>query len=723
MSDNTSALKHSFFKEYFRYKLRDLRGFTILFAVLNSITVTGFAAAVLIYVQTILIPYYLRDSKEAYHYGYGGLYYFIMFLYLMIGLIFLTVLMLSVMPAINFKFFNKREFMDTLGGLPLTVKQRFLGDMLSGAASFGLSFVPCSVIAVILAVITEFSGLRKIEDYFVSGYSFPWIDVGYTKYVLTVLLTILLSYAAAYAVSCFVTSCCGKVGTSVLFSLILLGVITILPLSIGGYIGKCTIGSAPDIANTIIISSTPPFGTIIALITDMTNNTSISFAVKTPLVLIMLLVPVLFGVGAYFAATRRKTERVDRELVLNAGYYVISAIITFVACSFCVWVADNSKMYIIPLLLISLGTCLVMAFLNTRSLKKSWKGAAVFAMTGLFSLGLTFLIGKTDGFGSSTHLPSKESIKSITLYGDPISRAFPSDNYMDNVTIDSEEGIELVLSEHQKIIDDLENYAFSSENYSWPLTISYNLKNGMVTTRQYSYIGEAASIADDPTYKFVDVISELPELYTKTIAGMIGNPEMPCTGMVYAGSDPNNIDHDFEGNITLSVRPSSYDKFAECYLEDLGNWRPDGTSSTFGMMRYNYIDKSGKLQTYMCVLWDNFDKTIEFLRDPDNFEEVADIVVDDKAEYGVTFRDGSNFMISFTITYPELAREFLSYLRPEFSTGGEELSQCFLINSKGSNNNYYSYSISKADEQAALSAFIKAIRAHQAISESSSNSK
>ena len=710
MSENTSV-KNSFFKEYFLYKLRTLKNYTILFAVLNLLAVTGFAAGVLIFVQVFVIPLIKNDDL---YFGYDPYILAVLFMYMFIALILTTVLMLAVMSAVNFRYFNKRSYMDTLGGLPLTVKQRFLGDMLSGAASFGLSFVPCSVLALILAAITDFGILRRAGAYELIDLFLGGTDGDYIGMVITILVTLLLCYAAAYAISCFVSACCGKVGTSVLFSLILMGALTVIPSCIGGYIINCTIGYDSSAANETIISAAPPFGTLIELMLKLTGSDDIDYPVRTPLAAVILLVILLFGIGSYFAATHRKTERVDRELVFNSGYYVIPAIITLMACSFSVYVADNQKSYIIPLALIALATCLVMAFLDSRSIKKIWKGAAVFAATGAFCLGVSLIIRETNGFGLSAHIPSKQSIKSITLYGDPVRSIF-KDGY---VTVESEEGIALVLSEHRKLIDEIDDYLASNEIYGGPLYINYEMKNGMNVIRRYKNLNWFNPPSDDPTYKLAEAVSGLPELRSETMFGIFNDPEIPCTGIVYEGMNPNGslTVPDYSGtdiviNMTLFVKPSAYKKFIECYTEDYMKWSGSTDDLIIGTFQYQYLDKDGTPQRYISVIRGNFEKTLEFLRDQSNFEDEPNIDFDNTREFSVMFRDTSASAVTFSIKHPELAREFLSYIESEYEVSEDDISPYFTVSSSDKNGNYYTFYIRKENEQAALSALMEAIRA------------
>ncbi len=715
MSENTSSIKKSFLGEYFRYKLRTLRGFAIMFAVMNFLSTVCFAAGILIFVRSYVLPMYKKEVS----YDLGPVHLFLLLMYLMIAVMFVEIIMLVILPAVNIKFFNKRSNMDTIGGLPLTGKQRFFGDILSGAAVFGLSFIPCCAVTAVIAAITEFGPMREMYEILsseqnYSGYSFPWGDENVFEIVLIVLLTLLLCYAAAYAISCFVTSCCGKVGTSVLFSFIMILAFTLIAFTFGAYVFNNATGFDSDATNMMVLSAIPPVGTLIATVMTLTGA-GMSFAVLTPLVLIILLFIVLFGVGSYFIAIHRKPERVGREIVFGVGYYVIPALITVMAAGFLLpMIGSGISFFSVPMLLIALGACIVMAYLHSRSIKKLWKGFAVFAVTGAVCFGLGFVINKTHGLGISYIVPSKQSIKSVELSGIPISKKFQYfEGFHSSITVESDNGISLVLSEHQKILDDLENYSSGDCNCGgYSLTIQYHLKNGLTATRSYSYI---RITDDDPIEKAVDTISELPELHHMTTLGILGNPEMPCTGIIYNGRSPTDLTNgDFGTNFI--IKSSKYDKFIECYLDGLLNWVPDENNESFGMIKYQYIDKSGQSRTFVSLLWSSYDKMIEFLRDPDNYENV-DLTIDYSKEYSVRYskRDSDdapeNETIWFTITRPELAREFLSYAESVNDPNSEKYSAYFRI----SDSQGFSFMIRKENEQAALSALIKAIRAHRAI--------
>lgn len=777
-AQNTSTPKKSFFSDYFRYKLRTLRGFIILFAILDLLSTAGFSAAVYFFAKYALLPSIIHPS------GYGDIgpqILFEIFMILMTIAVIMEVIMLCILPAINFVFFNRRSHMDTLGGLPLTTRQRFLGDMASGAAAFGISFVPGAVIAVIIAAITEAGPVREIyEALLASGHTdhsvFPWGSESVLNVFVICMLTELLCCAAAYAISCFVTSCCGKVGTSVLFSFIAVAALALTAYPIAFFIFDSAIGYDTSLSTMTAFSAIAPVGTLIQTFSKLYSEQG-SFAVMSPLVLVILLMIALFTVGAYFAAKNRKTEHIDREIVFKAGYYVIPAIITAIAgfsafqtasfktgdntvvfliieliscivvSIFCIrilrkkWkdapilgalptiitalvslvtvkISDiGMSLFIIPLMLIALGSCFVLAYLSERSVKNIWKGAAVFASSISACFLFCVAIKATDGFGISYYLPSEQDIESVELFGGMITNKIrPIERKQDTLTVKTESGIETILSEHKKLIDDLDNYVSGSHDILTDevICLTYHYKNGLTSFRSYHFNKFGIAESDRSDYKFVDAVSKIPELNDMTVFGILGNPELPCTGISYYGADPKdplNTEKDFSGSIT--IEPSACDRFAECYLNDLSRSDKEFTDEIFATITYCYLDRSGQHKIHSFPLYTCYDNVIEFLKDPANIKISSDNEIDETKTYDVYIFVYDKLNLHFTITHPELAREFFSYVEKDAGSDRNETEQTdILIYGR---DDLHNYSIRKENQQAALTALIKAIRAHQAI--------
>lgn len=778
MSENTSAQKRSFFGDYFRYNLRTQRGFTILFAILNFFSTVCLSVGIYLFAKYVLVPI----SKGEYQWnGIGMVASFELFAVFMIGLTFIEIIFLCIMPAVSFKYFNKRSHMDTLGGLPLTTRQRFFGDMLSGAASFGFSFIPGAVIAIVIAAMTETGPMREMYSEAlthgnISYYAYPWGTENTLELFTIYLITELICYAAAYAIACFITSCCGKTGTSALFSLITVTALTLITYPAARYIYECTVGYDAYTSAIAAMSAVPPIGTLIQLIMKLFNIPG-SFAATTPLILIAILIIALFALGAYYAAMKRKTERVDREFVFGSGYYIIPAMITVAAGMFglemidiktipytipamiivffvclviallCIglfkkkWkgisilavipvisaalaaavsadsVSFHPTTFSLPLILIALGSCMVIAYLRRRSVMDIPKGAAVFAaaLSACFMFGV--IVKSTDGFGLSYRLPSKQSIESVEISGNMIQNKFDQyDSFNDSVTIKSDSGIELVLSEHQKLIDDIRNYESSSiNNFGDTINLVYHYKNGLTSYRSYVYLGEYEVMTDRSDYRLVEAISRLPELHDMTLFGILENPDMPCISMTYNGRDPGNInDPENASDTSLMIKPSEHDRFIKICLEDISAFAQDNPYGfhKVGEIYYDYLDKDGKHRSYRFPLYQNYENIINFLNDRDNIENSADISIDETKQYSVTFNIGGNGYVSFTITRPELAREFLSYLQAGYTPSGNDTEQ---NNISIYDNEHHRYSVKSGNEQEALKALIKAIRAHQQI--------
>lgn len=780
MSENISAqttptFKKSFFGDYFRYKLRTQRGYIILFAILNFISTAGFAAAVYFIAKFGFLP----GIKDPRMYSTLGASMMLQFsIWLMAITVILEVVMLCILPAVSFKFFNKRSHMDTLGALPLTTSERFFGDMLSGAAVFGISFVPEAVIAVIIAAVTEAGPVREINELTDHYPYFPWKNESVLKLFAVIMITELLCYAAAYAISCFVASCCGKTGSSILFSLVMNIAPVLIIFPTAASISENAVGYDVMYLGMTAFPAIAPVGTLIQTYAKL-NSEPGSYAVLTPLVLVILLTIALFTFGAYIAAMKRKTERIDREFVFDAGYYIVPIIVTLAAgmigvkarivafnessftisttlialassvilsviviryfkkkgknyaiigvlptlftaliSSMTVKIIDISLFAVlVPFALIALATCLVLAYLREHSFKNIWKGAAVFVSV----ISACFLIGVfiqcTNGFGISHYLPSAREIDSVDISGGMITDKIRPADGSRTLTVKTKNGIETIISEHQKLIDDLGNYESGSRgvNTDEVICLTYHYKNGMTSFRAYCYDNYNIAPSDRSDYKFVDAISKIPELYDMTAFGILGNPDMPCIGISYQGNDPEITNSDMPNfGKDLIIDPSAQDKFVECYLNDLSGSEPVHTTNWFAKINYEYLDKAGERKTYSFYLYPDYSNVIEFLEDPANTESNTEIPTNGTMHYKVYFKASNSFAITFTITHPELAREFLSYL--ESGKAYDDNETRYVSITAYENGNYYrDYKIDKENKQEALVALIKAIRAHQAI--------
>lgn len=775
MSENISeqtapAYKKSFFGDYFRYKLRTGRGSIILFAILNFLTTAGYSAAAYFFEKYWFLP------RTKYSDVFGDLGADILFLLLTYAVVFAVIVelvTLCVLPAVNFRFFNKRSHMDTLGGLPLTTAQRFFGDMLSGAAMFGISFVPCAVTAAFFAAITDAGPAREmlqLNDYYTG---FPWRDESTLKIFAVIILTELLCYIAAYAISCFVASCCGKISSSILFSLVTNAALALTVVSTAMYIYENAVGYDRVYSYQTPFSAIAPVGTLIQTLTAINDHTG-GYVVLTPLVMIILLTTALFTYGAYIAAMKRKAERVDREFVFDALYYVFPAVITIAAgmvgvSTHTMDISTSSltvpmtlialvstivlsviliryfrkkgknyaiigvlptiitallteftvKVYrieiwgiLVPLILIALAACLVLSYLRKRSAKEIWKGAALF-ISSLFACFLTgVIIQGTNGFGISYYLPSAAEIESVELSGGMVTNKIRPAQGERTLTVKTESGIETVISEHKKLIDDLDNYVSGSRhvNTQEVICLTYHYKNGLNSYRAYCYNGRETEASDRSDYRFVNAVSEIPELYDMTLFGILQNPDMPCTGITYHDGG-HNVGGAPDLGEYLVVKASARDRFIECYLKDLSDNGSIQTGDWFARIDYSYLGKAGEHKNYMLYLYTEYTNVIGFLSDPENLESGAETTIDESKTYNVHFSVDENFSIYFTITHPELAREFFSYAEEAV-----DIDDTHSVDASVYDEDYsHRYTIREENRQAALKALIKAIRAHQAI--------
>lgn len=182
---------------------------------------------------------------------------------------------------------------------------------------------------------------------------------------------------------------------------------------------------------------------------------------------------------------------------------------------------------------------LVIGFFTGRMLLKrtvrvfQWKAWAMCG--GLIAVFvLTLLVTFLDPFGIQRWVPKAEEVKSVTVYANHSSYASNGEYF----TVDDPEDIEKMIQVHALALtgeENLESDAVSTEMifiggtytpsdtyYTFPLTLSYRMKNG-TTVRRYYYIwtrGEAGQILED-YFSAVECVLGAPEEELEALAERI----------------------------------------------------------------------------------------------------------------------------------------------------------------------------------------------------------
>lgn len=710
MASETAALKQSFFKEYFRHKLSTLKGFNITLAIMNFFVTT--VSALVLLISCIA----LRNEAL----GYDSSYYrdYVLTSWMM-GILFLTFIaeniVIMVMAAVNMRSCHSRSAMDTIGGLPLTVKQRFFGDFLSGLASFASTFLIGCIPAFIMMAVIQFKispefHAAKIANgstvtYLISDYQDKFVLLGFL-----VGITMFICLAASYSVACFVTSCCGRLNTSIIFTFVVTAAIPLIFGTYGAYIFNNSTGvTGGDYIRAV--NMFPPVGTVYHVFYSFVHGLfeDFEFAVRTPKVIVMLAFVILPALGAYLVSMKRKAEGVDKPFIHKSAYTVITFLISVTACGL-ILANISIPAFVFPVFVFTAAACIFIEYIRSHSKRTFWKGLVRLVISAAVCVGFALIVHATNGFDIGKKLPDENKIEAVSFTGD----YFYDKGYRSEAQ-DDKNVISRVLSEHKKIIDNSDEFRAGGDTWSWgeqykSLTIIYAMKDGSSIRRRYiSKSEEGIKLIED----FGKALLEMPEVYNRTTLGTIGNPDLSCVKIEYCYYDEDYMKQYF------IIKESARDEFISCLREDLLNRSKqfeDNSTRTRKYIDYFYINASGSIESITVDLRESDVKTNAFLSDPNNFGTQISVTIDENASYYVSYyADGFDAEADAYATlsayfYPDSAakRELASYFETEYTTDGD-YSDKFHIECGGKY-----LKIKTENEHAALTAFINIIKEQQA---------
>lgn len=686
-------MKTSFFRKYFMYKSRGFRGLEIAAAVLN------FAALLL---PTLI--FFNVYSSIAFGFGYD----FDIEAYLMIAALAAAVALIvitAITPVLSFKFYNNRAAMDTLGCLPLSYKERFFGDFLSGLAADLITFIPFSVIGIIVVAITQNTVFKQVWeqyrtlDYIITGMSNNPLKI-YIGYVVLMFFV----YVGTYVISTFVTSCCGRVGSSILYSAIAM----IAPAGLVSQYGMSVLGGAVGVYAKTEINKTlmaiPPagmfLGTILASFNEYGFDSDMflaSFAniLSSPIYIVSALIIIAaFFVGSYYLGKHRKAERVDRDFVYNGTYHVIAlalaaAVIGFYFNAF----PDNSAAYksgdvhhIIFSAAAGLAIYIVMELGHLRSAKKLPMSLLRYA--GLYAVCFAFLFVsyKTDGFGVETRLPDKNKISSIEIEG---TEFFVPGT--EQFVYSSEEAIDSIYSGHEKLLQNRDIL-----NTGSMVILNYVMSNGTEFHREYSSDSDAG------------------KAIVKSVCADIRENE-PDSGLRFIGTMRYDrivsiIYHNDRTDETYYVKPEAVEELAEALKFDLLRYGDKLQTGSIGTIDFTY-ELNGVEEIDGYLLNEAFSGTLAAIMS----NAITDTVVSEDEEYTYYINyypandEETRVITRLTLDLAntderESAKAVMKYIATTNDVPEEERSSCWKIYS---GSYYYDYCVRKTDDGAMLKAVLE----------------
>lgn len=714
MESEKSALKRSFFREYFFYKLRGTLGIGITSAVLGFIACTLSGIVALSWLKGI------ENDFNNINNDYGSL----PFTAMVGGLVGLAILAL-VTPIVSFKYYRSRSSMDTLGCLPITYGQRFWGDYLSGLAAI---VAPFSVMAAIGGIPLAMAQpvINRVKEISKRMSTLDNSDKSFLLFGIKMYFVMLIIIVAAYSITTLVTSCCGKAGSMGLYSVIALPIIPAIVSLYGTFTLNNSVGILPEREINTGLSCFPPVGTFIYLIYAMRNfgyysDSKFTIIPSAATVIVSLLFIAVIIAAAYFIGRKRKTERVGNSFVVNAMYHILTLLMVLAVIG--VYFSVNSILgldltKILIGAVIALVFYLILELIQYRKFKTIWKSLIRYACVAVVGFGFLFAAVKTHGFGIGTHLPDQNNIEEITIQ----SREFGNGGSgVGTVKYRAENAISAILTENQRLIDnyDLVNTGSGFKN-DYEIEFTYNLKNGKTVSRYYR-------IKDDDFR--ADVVEEIRKQPSYEIErlGVLNRDDLTGLKMSFIPFDDNSNPQNED---SVQIKDEKIPELVERLRYDIINSESD--RDDIGMFVATLPDDwkddlSNEFDSYYWSRWfipKSYTRTIEFINNSDNFYEKRqenpaspDEVKLYKVYYNFMYTDENESspavkgasVIFRSDSDSEYAKELMSYF-----VSGAHIGEgsYFSADTIDPGDNHYlgeTFYISKENHEAALKAMMKLI--------------
>ncbi len=685
----------NYFGTYFGYKLKKSRVQIVIFAILN------FIGTILV---ALIMKKYFADTRTTLKSANGSMIIinsFSEFMAPIILCVIASIIMIVITMARSLKFYYDQAAMDTLGCLPLSYSQRFWGDFLSGLTVNFVSYIPFMIISIFIVNSTKpdidlmmesgfdyFSGFNKIPNLFIK-----------------IIIMFVLVYIGVYAVTMFVSSACGKLGTSIVFSAIILVVLPGIFMLYGDFFFSFVKGAdwTKEIADSI--GMLPPLGPIVMMC--MNYNSTVGFDIKLiidkPIFLIInIIITALFIVGAYFIGKRRKSERVGNGFVYDSVHSVLSLTLAVMLIGVFSY-KYNSDNGFAGILLTALFSFLVYGALELAQ-KKSFKGFGKTALryAAVFAVCFAFLtvIKSTHSFNYYKKLPKESNIKEIHISGE-----YFGDNFYVNEGFNyrSEKSISRVLEEHKNMLENPNIFTGNS------LEITYSLNNGNKITRKYGF---SKPDTLNPLKAFSDEVIKLDKFSAQNME-LLESEDFSDIRIEY-----NAFSYDDNGNkLNLPegfIRGDKLAEFTKLLRYDIeNNFNNEKDADKTGNVS---IRKVGTNKSEFYEIFVTYKQTIDFMKNPDNFGSAEDADNDEEKIFQIKLSkpyDGDGIRMNgiSSKTDDEDLKKFLSYIEI-MDSSDDNYSSFFNINDM--KKMYISYGVKKENEDAAMEMFARYFRKHYA---------
>lgn len=334
----------------------------------------------------------------------------------------------------NFGSLYNKNKADMYLSAPLSMKQRFFSDYLSGLASYIIPFIAAQIPTLILFAVGHFGFDGKEIMLYYSGNDGP-VEYTTTCDLFGLIFPMycriavggILAMIMLFTLTVLILTCCGALFDGIVHTVL-----------INAFAGLSIALSCHTIYNAYfaidlnrffypLISWTSPAGAVVMLFMGLGTDaeTKLFDYVCIPLWEWALGVIVNIAVNfalAYHFYRKRRAEQITKPVVFRPIYSLMAVLmlITVFAVAFNDAFVNgfSNRSYVLTVFFVSFLIYMLFEIISNRGMKKLWKGALRYVITSVAYIGCMMLMISTRFFGAEYYVPSADNVEKIYLaYG------------------------------------------------------------------------------------------------------------------------------------------------------------------------------------------------------------------------------------------------------------------------------------------------------------------
>ncbi|MDE6746409.1 MAG: hypothetical protein K2J72_07200, partial [Oscillospiraceae bacterium] len=324
--------------------------------------------------------------------------------------------------------------------LPMTAKQRFFSNYLSGLFTYIAPFIGAQIVSLLLMGygLIFMEGRTFYETYYNKDGELvkdPYVCDIFSEaapILFKLILCGILAMLMLYTVTVLITVCCGSKFESIAYTILINALIPLTVVCVTLSIFNGLYGIDPEVPMFKVISYTSVAGAIFVAAEWVEGGEIISYGRDEWLnygawALVYLLIIAAIGALAFFLYRKRRAEQVSKPFVFKLAYYITVTCAMF--CLVALLIVDSGA-GVVPAVIITAIVYMIFEVVTNRGFKRFWLSIIKYAVTFLAAFGLIVVGGKTDGFGAVSRIPSLSSVASVEVEGYALSGSYRFFDYL-----------------------------------------------------------------------------------------------------------------------------------------------------------------------------------------------------------------------------------------------------------------------------------------------------